>query len=740
MFQASRFLKSLLFGILFLTNFSVLHVAMGQEGNISPRNSAQSRRAVREDLETLVNQKFRPTMTQIVAIGRKAGFNFAIENPLSKSKKVSRFKGVQEAAEVIIQLELMFPGATFAPLGRDAVRMGDIIEAFYLGLNQKNRVKRIELSTSSFKDLKAVKAYLKGLGIVPDPKNIENTPPLVLFDRTSFSPISQSRRVTQMIFQLYKEAGGDPKDLKTKIVFTSTQPQRVVSFTDFLSNPMGFMKRFLKAIYSGRPLPQHTVDIKANLFTDSAPWHGPFDTPKKVKNGNHVRQISDSRITKKQKRQVLSSMLTILKTVQSPAFQRRVFRKSKEYGFEFRKSRSQEVAKALPEVIGPNTIPQYLKFIMNPVHHPELPTAAVLTWFDSKLSETNGDPLTKALLSVITKQYKDKKPSLFNQDPLAQLLSAISDRVTLTHSPELLAFLKIPAVFDALAYPSLLSTDLMDHLPPETKAALANKISQYWKKNDLAIIDQIQNITKRSYDQAQIRQMINTPFFSHNALQMEFLFSKLPGVLLRNPHLAGKVLDGILIPYVSALKLSRLDAAYLTLILFAHPLLQGEDGLELKNELRKQPKLLEWIHENTGSLRTLFRERKQIKIWSNVIEPYIRDFVAPVHLAKKHLVNDGLALSPRGKNKRKIREAIDAYIKALPTKSLPDEVSLIQWISSLYSEQRISRAGTFQIFQDYLPNFAPPKKGSLPLFEAFLRGEPDGNESSIGLSCRGYFL
>lgn len=151
-------------------------------------------------LTNLLDSPNRPTMLQVAeAMNWDFTSNPSFAEPSTILPHQIKKTLLQRGVPMLVALEYAFPGATWAPLGRDVVVNGDFLDAFYLLRGQKERVIRINASGPSFKSSVPLIDLFKTLKLV-DEQGIP-TKSFVIFDYTTYRPLSQS---TQLIKEIYK--------------------------------------------------------------------------------------------------------------------------------------------------------------------------------------------------------------------------------------------------------------------------------------------------------------------------------------------------------------------------------------------------------------------------------------------------------------------------------------------------------------------------------------------------------
>lgn len=292
-------------------------------------------------VKELLRQKFRPTYTEVLeAFDGKLPSLSELQALLSAAQTTSNGTVVhqqgnqpfdaQALAKTIARLELVFPGGVWAPLGRDAVWIGDMLDIFYTNLGQEDRVSRLHASTSSFGARKySVKDFVRSAGL-----RIEDFPhmrPFVLMDNTSFSPHSQSTKVIAAAYEMYKEKF-KTQDIRPLLryvgVASSAYGDRVTSaesaerfFADLEAN-------------SSEGLPSAVMQIQPmRKFMYSVAWHntfGPFikDSDGRIV-GNPGSQFRNYHLS------IVMSFVEAAETICTKQFLNMVRAEAKALGYNF---------------------------------------------------------------------------------------------------------------------------------------------------------------------------------------------------------------------------------------------------------------------------------------------------------------------------------------------------------------------------------------------------------------------
>jgi hypothetical protein len=165
-------------------------------------------------LTQILQSPERPTMAEI------ARDKAALEDRTLVPLKVSHvdtagwFEIMKRGApRNIAAMELAFPNAKFAFLGRDSQTMADIFEAFYMSLGITDRVVRIGVSKASFEkvDNATLVKMLEGSGF--SFAHLSPDRPFILVDTISKGFGRQGRLLLNAVYSEYAKNNGDPGKL-----------------------------------------------------------------------------------------------------------------------------------------------------------------------------------------------------------------------------------------------------------------------------------------------------------------------------------------------------------------------------------------------------------------------------------------------------------------------------------------------------------------------------------------------
>jgi hypothetical protein len=307
-------------------------------------------------IEKVLAQKTRPTIAEFTAMMQAAYGGLPKENPFGKSKGV---KGEGDTvAKMIAQLELAYPGGTWLPLGRDAVLIADLLDAYYRSIGQPGRVKRLDASGTSFphyrdanektfeEDRDIITGFLKSNGL--DLDHPEKHPPFVMIDVTSYSRTSQSTQLMRSAYRTWAASGRDPKLLFDHVNFVGVpQGWASLKIEDAAGN-IDVAKSFLKS-KTTKDGPDDILYLSTRDFTYTTAWHEMFRRfEPNVKGG--VSTEPGSPLGEEDREEVLSELYETMSLVGNSKFHSLVKDvAARKYGYEFPSKRTTTLARvALP--------------------------------------------------------------------------------------------------------------------------------------------------------------------------------------------------------------------------------------------------------------------------------------------------------------------------------------------------------------------------------------------------------
>jgi hypothetical protein len=284
--------------------------------------------AGKAELDALLSQSARPTMQQVL---EAAGPEVVAQNPYMSPaiQQELRFSQIKYLPHVIAFMEKAFPGALWAPLGRDAVIFGDLLEAFYLSIGQPGRVSRLNASGNSFisRTNEDRVRFLESAGLnLADPKKR----PFVGVDRTGHNTNSQGYLLLVAAYKAYAMNGGNPEELVPYINFLglSAALDPIHASNEVLSQYFGKQqyRSNLKAV-------ANIIQLPVGGWTDSTPWHDTFGKLAEQPNGKFEGTVGAQH--SRYHAHILGEMIEIYHQVATPEFAEAVKDAAHKLGYEF---------------------------------------------------------------------------------------------------------------------------------------------------------------------------------------------------------------------------------------------------------------------------------------------------------------------------------------------------------------------------------------------------------------------
>ncbi len=286
---------------------------------------------------SLVESPTRPKMEEVALLisvcpGWKAGSQ--------GSFRIQRLREGTEFPLFIAALERAFPGGVYYSLGRDAVLVGDILDAFYLGLGQPGRSRRLDVSHPSFRtDDSLVDEFLVQNDI--NPGRNKDPYPRVAFDVTSFSKYagvgggaSQSVRVVQAGFRLAKKNQINLKSLPAHFNFVSIGGGSF--YKKAFDDPQFDLADFVHAQRATVVDREFDFPAHCNLmnYAYTGEWHGLFG-PIKEMAGGKVGTEPGEPYSLGSRRDILNEMIGAYQIATDPRFRGAVRVAAQTLGFNF---------------------------------------------------------------------------------------------------------------------------------------------------------------------------------------------------------------------------------------------------------------------------------------------------------------------------------------------------------------------------------------------------------------------
>lgn len=282
---------------------------------------------------TLLALTHRPTVAEMT---EAMNGDFSGPNPFGTPTRNLQTNIMLNAPATIAAFEKIFPGATYAPLGRDAAFLGDLLDGFYRSLGQE-RIIRVDASGASRTNDQDLLDFMEGLGV--DLSQSKGQPPFIMFDQTNFKHDSQSTAYLRSLYSACKQRGCDLAKLLENFNFINTGSNKGMyqhNIVDPTTNIQHFLKQLKEQLQSGKsnqPSAILSVPVDANL-TYTAEYHDTF---------SKFERQADNTVTTRPgylkhesiRLQILADIYETIKTVRSPEFLSAVKVESEFYGYQF---------------------------------------------------------------------------------------------------------------------------------------------------------------------------------------------------------------------------------------------------------------------------------------------------------------------------------------------------------------------------------------------------------------------
>jgi len=290
-------------------------------------------------VDFLLQSQLRPTVSQYLA-----AFNGELpkENPLDaygtyRDQRV--YQIVPLGPELIAKLEFSYPGAIWAPLGRDSAYFADILEAYYLSIHEPDRVVRIHASTPSFTSNSDTPPIETRILLASNLVNSSGVPikDFVILDPTSWSPTSQSRRLLQCAYyawgnqEAYKKGGCRRVGAISLPNTNSSGNHAFIQLGDRAA-----MERFFSARMNGRNI-HHILSTGHTPFSydGDKSWHDRYNPP--YWDGSHATPNPGSLSSLAIRQGILWWIYEVIKATHSREFHSGIESVKKRYGLAFGK-------------------------------------------------------------------------------------------------------------------------------------------------------------------------------------------------------------------------------------------------------------------------------------------------------------------------------------------------------------------------------------------------------------------
>ena len=292
-------------------------------------------------LEDLVQQDMRPTIADVL---RETPGVLSLK-PISVPDADPRLKVIPtDAPKMIAELEFAFPGAIWAPLGRDSAFLADVLEAYYISRGMPGRVVRLNASTPSFANGMTFE-FLTTNGLKLD-ANGRPTRPFILIDATSWrgtvdSPVSQIRQLVASVYARVPRT--EQVKLFSRINAIGQGPASGGVYNGEIILRTTNIEKFKASLQFGQGGPSRILYTTSAFQYGSKDWHASFQAFRKLPDGSVVAppgQQSDKNV----KLSILNSMAETARLVFWPGFHKQVLLAARAYNYDF------DVIQAHPEL------------------------------------------------------------------------------------------------------------------------------------------------------------------------------------------------------------------------------------------------------------------------------------------------------------------------------------------------------------------------------------------------------
>ncbi len=308
-----------------------------------------------EPLQKLMQQDRRPTILEFEnALLESFHGNLPPSNVFGSSRSY-RPAHFQDYVKLIVESEMITPGATYYVMGRDAGFYGDALQYFFeKTLGQSGRVRLLDVSNPSFANLarevgmgteeyhQTLAKFLKTAGIdVTVPQEY----PQVLTDVTSFRPTSQTTQLMRALFTEANRAGISPQETLQRIGFLGVYLGSSDPLPENIRQVQQLEAQQLKIFNQNGQEAYRPVYLRTNLAYGAA-WHEMFDGFMKTEKGVEARpppQFAESRV-ESERMSLFAEMYQALQIMNDPQFLPAVQNLARAKGFEFPMTRITRLA------------------------------------------------------------------------------------------------------------------------------------------------------------------------------------------------------------------------------------------------------------------------------------------------------------------------------------------------------------------------------------------------------------
>lgn len=318
-----------------LLSICVLILSVSSIGKANPSFSD-------DEFQRLLNQPSRPTMAQIVELLTQNQVpTLFLENQSYDTQFIKLAEKI--GPDVIAQFEKIFPGMNYAALGRDAVLLGDMLDAYYQSIGQMDRIYRINASGASLTGnpddlVDFVKHQTKF-----DSKKSEEYPGLVIFDSTRWEDHSKHTSQSKLFMDaVYKACLAHPDChpdmLLEKFNFLNVGAQRPDMYKRNIYssnfNLYNFHVDLVEDLIKGNS-PTKIMSLSIPLkFIYSDPFHDTFQKLTRYPDGQ-IYALPGKLKDESERRSVIRTQIALYHSVTNHYFNEKVLLHAQQYNYVF---------------------------------------------------------------------------------------------------------------------------------------------------------------------------------------------------------------------------------------------------------------------------------------------------------------------------------------------------------------------------------------------------------------------
>lgn len=284
---------------------------------------------------SLLGRRHRPTLEEVVTVLENCE-DCVAEIEKSRGWSADVVHNIEHvAAEIIVQLENLFPYGVYCSLGRDAFAIADLLEAFYVSLGIHGRVCRLGASTATFQDLSDIGTavrFLKSNGFDPK-KAMSGERPFVVLDRTGYSPNSQSTRLMRAIISTAKDQA-EMSALGQYTSIISSQVGDPINVDAAETAQIRESRANLRTWYHGNSVPPLLqISAMSSLTDTDMVWHNGFGyTLEEIPGTKILAGIPSDSLNVENRRTNLRYFWELYKRMGSAEMQERIWKLAAERG------------------------------------------------------------------------------------------------------------------------------------------------------------------------------------------------------------------------------------------------------------------------------------------------------------------------------------------------------------------------------------------------------------------------